>query len=70
MGMGTGDDSIIGDYNARNSHGQSALWLACSNGLLEVVLELLKQENVSLTEAPDNDGRSLLMPPVFTIRLK
>ena len=60
MGMGTGDDSIIGDYNARNSHGQSALWLACSNGLLEVVLELLKQENVSLTEAPDNDGRSLL----------
>ncbi len=60
MGMGTEKDSIIGDYNARNSHGQSALWLACSNGLLEVALELLKEENVSLTEAPDNDGRSLL----------
>lgn len=60
MDMGQGDDGIIDDYNDRNSLGQSPLWLACFNGLLEVIVELLKIDGVSLMEKVDNEGRSLL----------
>jgi hypothetical protein len=60
MSMGTGTNSIIDDYNARNNLGQSALWLSCYNGLLPVVIELCKIEGVSLMEEADNCRRSLL----------
>ncbi len=60
MAMGHGENGIIDDYNDRNSLGQSPLWLACYNGLLEVVIELLKIDGVSLMEKEDDEGRSLL----------
>ena len=60
MNMGKGENSIIDDYNARNNLDQSALWLACYNGLLEVVVELTKIDGVSLMEKEDRAGRSLL----------
>ncbi len=50
---------IVSDINARNDLGQTAMLLACSTGLREVVIECLRH-GASLTEEPDLQGNSLL----------
>jgi len=45
--------------NSRNLDGRSALWFACSTGLRDVVILLLKK-GASLMEDSDNYGQTLL----------
>ena len=50
---------VVGDINARNIDGRTAMALACRAGLREVVIECLRF-GASLTEEPDNMQNSLL----------
>jgi ankyrin repeat protein len=51
--------NILGDINVRNCEGRSALWFACSTGLRDIAIELIKL-GASLTEEPDSNQQSLL----------